>query len=43
MITHRILECISKNIIDTQENKYEILQGIKILLKKKIKLCRCIF
>lgn len=35
MITHRILECISKNIIDTQENKYEILQGIKILLKKK--------
>lgn len=35
MIVHRILECISKNIIDTQENKNDILQRIKVILKKK--------
>jgi hypothetical protein len=34
MITHRILEAISKNIIDN-ENKTKILQIIKELLKKK--------
>lgn len=34
MITHRILEAISKNITDN-ENKAEILQIIKDLLKKK--------